>query len=63
MRVSVQNRVEEGSCNDCQDRSGDKVVLVDLKNCSARLCPKCAKELRKQLGDVFKRSGRWASKT
>ena len=47
--VSIRSRQQEGSCNSCQRRDQEKVILVDVKGFSFRLCMECAEELTGQL--------------
>jgi hypothetical protein len=46
---SIRSREQEGSCNACQCRDEETVVLVEMKTLSFRVCERCAKELRKKL--------------
>ena len=48
-------RTEEGSCNACQCRDDDKVIVVKLRTLSIRLCHECAKEMKNALAAVTKR--------
>jgi len=46
---SIRSREAEGSCNACQCRDQETVVLVEMKTMSFRVCERCAKELRAKL--------------
>jgi len=46
---SIRSREQEGSCNACQCRDQETVVLVEMKTLSFRVCERCAKELRAKL--------------
>ncbi len=45
IRCSIRSRQQEGSCNSCQRRDQEIVILVELDTLSFRVCDRCAKEL------------------
>lgn len=47
--VSRQLRTHVGSCNSCQDREAESVLVVGLETLCFRLCDGCAEELRERL--------------
>lgn len=49
MNVTVQSRQAAGSCNECQRRDQEIVLVIDLRNMVVRLCAHCAKVLVKRL--------------
>lgn len=55
MKLSIQDRTEAGSCNNCQSHETDKVVVVELGWMSFRLCRKCTLELAKELNRMILR--------
>ena len=45
VRCSIRSRQQEGSCNSCQRRDQEIVILVELNTMTFRVCGRCAKEL------------------
>lgn len=45
VRAWVDWREAQGSCNACQDRTDDKIIVVELKNTTFRVCNRCAETL------------------
>lgn len=43
--VTELPRASAGSCNGCEERASDTVIVVNLKTISFRLCSDCAKLL------------------
>ena len=41
------NRINEGSCSACQCRENERVLLIQLKTISFRLCSDCLMKLYK----------------
>lgn len=54
VRALVVETKYEGSCNACARKSEPKVVMVDLRNCSFRVCLDCARELKLGLRSAIK---------
>ena len=52
----VVDRYWNGSCNGCTNREDDKVVQVELRGYTFRLCKSCAKELKDRLTTILKGS-------
>ena len=49
VRCSIRSRQQEGSCNSCQRRDQEIVILVELNTLSFRVCDRCAKELAEKV--------------
>ena len=49
VRCSIRSRQQEGSCNACQRRDQEIVILAELMTLSFRVCNRCAKELTEQM--------------
>jgi hypothetical protein len=47
--TTITSRTIEGSCNSCQRRGPDAVILTTLTTLSFRLCFQCAAELQRQI--------------
>jgi len=45
----IRSRQQEGSCNSCQRRDQEIVILIQLNTLSFRLCNDCADTLIDQL--------------
>ncbi len=51
-KVTIEPAEQVGSCNSCQSRP-EKVVVVELKTITFRLCFRCARTLVFQLEDAI----------
>jgi predicted amidophosphoribosyltransferase len=49
VRCSIRSRQQEGSCNSCQRRDQEIVILAELRTLSFRVCNRCAKELAEKM--------------
>ena len=49
VRCSIRSRQQEGSCNACQRRDQEIVILAELRTLSFRVCNRCAKELAEKM--------------
>lgn len=58
IRCSIRSRQQEGSCNSCQRRDRESVILVELNTMTFRVCSRCAKEL---VDKITALSSRWVS--
>ena len=45
MKLSVKKRQEEGSCNHCQCRETEEVILIQSKTSSFTVCVPCFSDL------------------
>ena len=52
-----EDKIWEGSCNACQDRNGETVIVVSMKNKTFRLCDTCAELLSKRLNGITRKTG------
>lgn len=48
MLTTPKSSFEAGRCHECQQHT-EKVIVIELTNIVARLCPDCASELRQRL--------------
>ena len=49
IQCSIRSRQQEGSCNSCQRKDQEIVILVELTTVSFRVCNKCANELAEKM--------------
>jgi hypothetical protein len=49
IQCSIRSRQQEGSCNSCQRRDQEIVILVELNTVAFRVCNRCAKELSEKM--------------
>lgn len=53
IRCIISTRQEDGSCNACQRRDEDAVILTNMRTISFRVCNSCAKDLSEKLAAVL----------
>ena len=56
IQCSIRSRQQEGSCNSCQRKDQEIVILVELTTVSFRVCNKCANEFAEKMTALL-----WAS--
>lgn len=52
IKVGRFGRRESGSCNHCQDRTVETVLVIDLRTTQVRLCDQCAANLVSEIWRV-----------